>query len=86
MFNCFRLSPVRIADTSEEQMPMDACQFSIDAQLRNNAETKSGRLRVFCSFGTVRCPSKQMENSTETATQQYSLPITGMTAPIVYPH
>ena len=43
-----------------EQMPIDACQFYYDctscgALLR----PKPGDCCVFCSYGTVRCPSKQ---------------------------
>ncbi|MEX2161927.1 MAG: GDCCVxC domain-containing (seleno)protein [Anaerolineales bacterium] len=46
----------------EEEMPMDACLHfyqctNCDELLKPN----QGDCCVFCSFGTVRCPSKQME-------------------------
>ena len=46
----------------EEQMPVDACQFFY--QCMNCGEMlkpNQGDCCVFCSFGTVRCPSKQLE-------------------------
>jgi hypothetical protein len=46
----------------EEQMPVDACQFFY--QCKNCGvmlKPNQGDCCVFCSFGTVRCPSKQME-------------------------
>jgi hypothetical protein len=44
----------------QETMPTDACQFfyectGCNAVLRPNA----GDCCVFCSFGSVRCPSRQ---------------------------
>lgn len=47
----------------EELMPVDACLFFY--QCTNCGVTlkpNQGDCCVFCSFGNVRCPSKQMEN------------------------
>jgi hypothetical protein len=48
----------------EEQIPVDACQFfyrctNCGTMLKPN----QGDCCVFCSYGTARCPSKQMENN-----------------------
>ncbi|MEX1247335.1 MAG: GDCCVxC domain-containing (seleno)protein [Anaerolineales bacterium] len=46
----------------EEIMPVDACQFFY--RCTNCAEMvrpKKGDCCVFCSYGSVKCPSKQME-------------------------
>jgi hypothetical protein len=46
----------------EEQMPVDACQYFYEC--RNCGimlKPNQGDCCVFCSFGSVRCPSKQLE-------------------------
>jgi hypothetical protein len=47
-----------------ETMPLDSCQIRY---LCSNCQTllkpKSGDCCVFCSYGTVPCPSIQQENS-----------------------
>ncbi|MCL5428680.1 MAG: hypothetical protein M1347_02600 [Chloroflexi bacterium] len=46
----------------EEQMPMHACQhFYRCTNCGIMLKPNKGDCCVFCSFGTVRCPSKQME-------------------------
>lgn len=45
-----------------EAMPVDACQFFYEC--RGCAQTlrpQPGDCCVFCSYGTVACPPKQME-------------------------
>lgn len=46
----------------EETMPIDYCQFFYTC---SNCETtfraKTGDCCVYCSYGTVQCPSKQEE-------------------------
>jgi len=48
----------------EEIMPTDACVFFYEC---NNCKTrikpKEGDCCVFCSYGTVKCPPKQMGSS-----------------------
>ncbi|HKS60262.1 MAG TPA: GDCCVxC domain-containing (seleno)protein [Xanthobacteraceae bacterium] len=45
---------------SEERMPVDACQFFyICKGCQTRLRPLPGDCCVFCSFGTVRCPSMQ---------------------------
>jgi len=44
----------------EETMPTDACQFFYECtNCRQILRPKKGDCCVFCSYGTVKCPSKQ---------------------------
>lgn len=46
----------------EETMPTDYCQFFYECtQCRTKFRPKPGDCCVFCSYGTVKCPSKQKE-------------------------
>jgi len=46
----------------EEEMPMDACQYFYQCKNCGTLlKPNQGDCCVFCSFGIVRCPSKQME-------------------------
>ncbi|MEX0735402.1 MAG: GDCCVxC domain-containing (seleno)protein [Steroidobacteraceae bacterium] len=46
-----------------EIMPIDACQFFYDCKgCGALLHPKSGDRCVFCSYGSVRCPSKQGRN------------------------
>lgn len=43
-----------------ETMPTDACQFFYQCRACNEVlKPKAGDCCVYCSYGTVRCPSKQ---------------------------
>ena len=43
-----------------ETMPTDACQFFYQCSACNEViKPKAGDCCVYCSYGTVRCPSKQ---------------------------
>jgi hypothetical protein len=47
----------------EETMPTDACQFFYQCtHCKLVLRPKPGDCCVYCSFGTVRCPSKQKGN------------------------
>lgn len=44
----------------EETMPVDACQFFYECKSCGKIiKPKEGDCCVFCSYGTVKCPSKQ---------------------------
>ncbi len=46
----------------EETMPSDACQFFYKCtQCGEMLKPQKGDCCVFCSYGSVRCPSKQEE-------------------------
>lgn len=46
----------------EETMPTDACQFFYECtRCKRVLRPKEEDCCVFCSYGTVRCPSKQNE-------------------------
>ncbi len=46
----------------EESMPLNACQiFYKCSHCGNVMRPKPGDCCVFCSYGSVRCPSKQLE-------------------------
>jgi len=46
----------------EETMPTDSCQFLYQCtNCGTMLRPKRGDCCVFCSYGTVRCPSKQQE-------------------------
>lgn len=48
---------------SEERMPTDACQFFYQCtHCGELLRPRPGDCCVFCSFGTVVCPSKQMSD------------------------
>lgn len=45
-----------------EQMPTNSCQFFYECEkCRVVFRPKTGDCCVFCSYGSVKCPSKQME-------------------------
>jgi hypothetical protein len=45
---------------SRERMPTDVCQFFYEcAHCHSLLRPQSGHCCVFCSFGSVRCPSMQ---------------------------
>ncbi|MFI5145522.1 MAG: GDCCVxC domain-containing (seleno)protein [Ignavibacteria bacterium] len=47
----------------EETMPTDSCQFFYECiNCKKVLRPKSGDCCVYCSYGTVRCPSKQQNN------------------------
>ena len=49
--------------SEELEMPTDACQiFHECASCKAALSPKSGDCCVFCSYGDVRCPPKQMES------------------------
>ncbi len=44
----------------EETMPTDACQFFYECEnCKKVIRPKEGDCCVYCSYGTVKCPSKQ---------------------------
>ncbi|HHT9121949.1 MAG TPA: GDCCVxC domain-containing (seleno)protein [Candidatus Wunengus sp. YC63] len=44
----------------EESMPMDACQYFYGCEnCKSTLKPKKGHCCVFCSYGTVPCPSIQ---------------------------
>ena len=46
----------------QETMPEDSCQFLYQcANCQTILRPKAGDCCVFCSYGSVKCPSKQME-------------------------
>lgn len=46
----------------EEKMPVDACQFFYECtNCGKNIRPKEGDCCVFCTYGTVKCPSMQRE-------------------------
>lgn len=48
----------------QETMPEDACQFFYECEsCKTILKPKQGDCCVFCSFGSVKCPSIQMGNS-----------------------
>jgi len=48
----------------EETMPTDACQYFYEcSNCKNILKPRKGDCCVFCSYGTVKCPSIQMEQS-----------------------
>lgn len=49
--------------SKEETMPTDACQFFYECiNCHQILRPKKGDCCVFCSYGTVKCPSKQTGN------------------------
>jgi hypothetical protein len=49
----------------QETMPTDACQFFYEcAACKSVIRPKAGDCCVFCSYGTVRCPSAICSDST----------------------
>lgn len=48
----------------EEEMPTDACQFFYECENCNTiVKPKEGDCCVFCSYGTMPCPSIQEKNN-----------------------
>lgn len=48
----------------EETMPTDACQFFYECtKCKRVLRPKVGDCCVFCSYGTVKCPSKQQNDT-----------------------
>ncbi|MEW5800300.1 MAG: GDCCVxC domain-containing (seleno)protein [Bacteroidota bacterium] len=46
----------------EETMPVDSCIHFYECEsCEKILKPKAGDCCVFCSYGTVKCPSKQME-------------------------
>ena len=46
----------------EERMPHDVCQFFYECtSCHHRMRPRPGDCCVFCSFGTVPCPPKQLE-------------------------
>lgn len=46
----------------EETLPIDACQFFYECKYCHvKLKPKEGDCCVFCSYGTVQCPSQQKE-------------------------
>lgn len=46
----------------EETMPMDACQYFYRCEnCKSTLKPKKGHCCVFCSYGTVPCPSIQKQ-------------------------
>lgn len=46
----------------EEEMPVNACQFFYTCKsCQKTFKPNKGDCCVFCSFGSVKCPSKQEE-------------------------
>ena len=49
--------------TKTETMPADACQFFYEcAGCHTVLRPKSGDCCVFCSYGSVKCPSMQLKS------------------------
>jgi len=47
----------------EETMPEDSCRFFYECELCGEVlKPKTGDCCVYCSFGTVKCPSVQLNN------------------------
>lgn len=64
----FRIVPTSIitcptcGHKKTEEMPADGCQFFYECEnCKNILRPNPGDCCVFCSFGTVKCPSKQVE-------------------------
>ncbi len=52
--------------SKEEMMASDACQYFYRCENCNAIlKSKKGDCCVFCSYGTVKCPSIQMEENGE---------------------
>lgn len=48
----------------EEEMPTDACQFFYQCEkCKEVIKPKAGDCCVFCSYGSVKCPPIQQNNS-----------------------
>lgn len=46
----------------KEMMPTDACQFFYECKkCKKIIRPKEGDCCVFCSYGSVKCPGKQVE-------------------------
>ena len=48
----------------EETMPLDACVFFYECNnCKIRLKPKEGDCCVFCSYGTIKCPPKQIASS-----------------------
>lgn len=48
----------------EEEMPIDACQYFYTCKsCKKTLKPNKGDCCVFCSFGSVKCPSKQEDKN-----------------------
>ena len=48
----------------EERMPLDACVFFYECNnCKIRLKPKEGDCCVFCSYGTIKCPPKQISSS-----------------------
>lgn len=48
----------------EEEMPIDACvHFYECIQCKKLLKPREGDCCVFCSYGSIKCPSKQLEEN-----------------------
>ena len=48
----------------QEAMPVDDCQFFYECEnCKQVIKPKPGDCCVYCSYGTVKCPSKQKEKN-----------------------
>ena len=46
--------------TKMEEMPLDTCQYFYECEnCKSFLKPKPGDCCVYCSYGTVKCPSKQ---------------------------
>ncbi|MDX5326668.1 MAG: hypothetical protein LPK80_10460 [Bacteroidota bacterium] len=49
--------------SKEEAMPIDSCQFFYQCtSCKKTLRPKKGDCCVFCSYGSVDCPSKQVQS------------------------
>jgi len=48
----------------EESMPADACQYFYECEnCKTLLKPRTGDCCVFCSYGTVKCPPKQLSET-----------------------
>ena len=63
-----RITCPRCGHTQAEEMPTDVCQFFYECtNCRSVLRPHQGDCCVFCSYGDVRCPSKQEESLVDSA-------------------
>jgi hypothetical protein len=56
----------RCGFSKEEMMPSDACQYFYGCEkCKTILKPRKGDCCVFCSYGTVKCPSMQMKENDE---------------------
>ncbi|HEX9424479.1 MAG TPA: GDCCVxC domain-containing (seleno)protein [Pyrinomonadaceae bacterium] len=62
--NKLRLSCPQCGFQQEEEIPTDACLFFCECLgCHSRLKALPGDCCVFCSYGTVKCPSRQQEQS-----------------------